>query len=212
MMPMRRGRWPSSRAHILVRRSDAHRRRRARVVREPGGNGTALVGSSTQLLDNAQSAVKDAQQQASGAKSGAETIGDALTTSVSSLSDALAQSSDGFNQVPAAIDKVYAQVDTDKANAAQSLRDQAADVDSQIERYQQLIEALESIKPQLDEQYRPAVDAVVSQLNTSISSLGKLRDSLTSAADKMLPATTRSPRPAPISRRSSTRRRRTPTS
>ena len=101
------------------------------------------------------------------------------------MSDALAQSSDGFNQVPAAIDKVYAQVDTDKANAAQSLRDQAADVDSQIERYQQLIEALESIKPQLDEQYRPAVDAVVSQLNTSISSLGKLRDSLTSAADKM---------------------------
>ena len=101
------------------------------------------------------------------------------------MSDALAQSSDGFNQVPAAIDKVYAQVDTDKANAAQSLRDQAADVDSQIERYQQLIEVLESIKPQLDEQYRPAVDAVVSQLNTSISSLGKLRDSLTSAADKM---------------------------
>ena len=58
-------------------------------------------------------------------------------------------------------------------------------MDSQIERYQQLIEVLESIKPQLDEQYRPAVDAVVSQLNTSISSLGKLRDSLTSAADKM---------------------------
>ena len=149
------------------------------------GTAQALVGSSTQLLGNAQNAVKDAQQQASGEKSGAETIGDALTTSVSSLSDALAQSSDGFNQVPAAIDKVYAQVDTDKANAAQSLRDQAADVDSQIERYQQLIEVLESIKPQLDEQYRPAVDAVVSQLNTSISSLGKLRDSLTSAADKM---------------------------
>ena len=149
------------------------------------GTAQALVGSSTQLLGNAQNAVKDAQQQASGAKSGAETIGDALTTSASSLSDALAQSSDGFNQVPAAIDKVYAQVDTDKANAAQSLRDQAADVDSQIERYQQLIEVLESIKPQLDEQYRPAVDAVVSQLNTSISSLGKLRDSLTSAADKM---------------------------
>ena len=128
------------------------------------GTAQALVGSSTQLLGNAQNAVKDAQQQASGAKSGAETIGDALTTSVSSLSDALAQSSDGFNQVPAAIEKVYAQVDTDKASAAQSLRDQAADVDSQIERYQQLIEVLESIKPQLDEQYRPAVDAVVSQL------------------------------------------------
>ena len=45
-------------------------------------------------------------------------------------------------------------------------------MDSQIEHYQQLVEVLESVKPQLDEQYRPAVDAVVSQLNTSISCLG----------------------------------------
>ena len=149
------------------------------------GTAQALVGSSTHLLGDAQNAVRDAKQQASGAKSGADTIGDALSTSVSSLSDALSQCSEGFSQVPAAIDEVYAQVDTDKAHAAQTLRDQAADVDALIERYQQLVDALETLKPQVDEQYRPAIDAVVSQLNTSISSLEKLRDSLTSAADKI---------------------------
>ena len=176
------------------------------------GTAQALVGSSTQLLGNAQNAVKDAQQQALGAKKRrrdhrrcADDVGLVLVRCPG-------PNSDGFNQVPAAIEKVYAQVDTDKANAAQSLRDQAADVDSQIERYQQLIEVLESIKPQLDEQYRPAVDAVVSQLNTSISSLGKLRDSLTSAADKMATGNDPESSSAPISRRSSTRRRRTPTS
>lgn len=149
------------------------------------GTAQSLVSNSVDLLDSAQAAVKDAEGQASDAKDGAITIGDAMKTSVSALSDALTQSSDSFKDVPAAVDKVYDQIDTDKGNAAQSLRDQAADVKNQRDRYEELAEQLEKLRPDIDEQYQPALDAVISQLNTSIKSLDKLYDSLNSAADKL---------------------------
>lgn len=149
------------------------------------GTAQSLVNSSTDLLSSAQAAVKDAEGQASDAKDGAITIGDAMKTSVSALSDALAQSSDSFKDVPGAVDKVYDQIDTDKANAAQSLRDQATDVKSQRDRYEDIIEQLEKLRPDIDEQYQPALDAVISQLNTSIKSLDKLYDALNSAAEKL---------------------------
>lgn len=149
------------------------------------GTAKGLVNNSTDLLANAQQAVKDAEGQASDAKDGALTIGDAMKTSVAALSDALAQSGDSFNDVPAAVDSVYDQIDTDKANAAKSLRDQMTDVKNQRDRYEELIEQLESLKPHLDEQYQPALDAVIKQLNTSIASLDKLYDALGNAADKL---------------------------
>lgn len=149
------------------------------------GAAQSLVNNSTDLLSSAQAAVKDAEGQASDAKDGAITIGDAMKTSVSALSDALAQSSDSFKDVPGAVDKVYDQIDTDKANAAQSLRDQATDVKSQRDRYEDIIEQLEKLRPDIDEQYQPALDAVISQLNTSIKSLDKLYDALNSAAEKL---------------------------
>lgn len=149
------------------------------------GTAQSLVNSSTDLLSSAQAAVKDAEGQASDAKDGAITIGDAMKTSVSALSDALAQSSDSFKDVPSAVDKVYDQIDTDKANAAQSLRDQATDVKSQRDRYEDIIEQLEKLRPDIDEQYQPTLDAVISQLNTSIKSLDKLYDALNSAAEKL---------------------------
>lgn len=149
------------------------------------GTAQSLVNSSTDLLSSAQAAVKDAEGQASDAKDGAITIGDAMKTSVSALSDALAQSSNSFKDVPGAVDKVYDQIDTDKANAAQSLRDQATDVKSQRDRYEDIIEQLEKLRPDIDEQYQPTLDAVISQLNTSIKSLDKLYDALNSAAEKL---------------------------
>lgn len=149
------------------------------------GTAQSLVNNSADLLSSAQAAVKDAEGQASDAKDGAITIGDAMKTSVSALSDALAQSSDSFKDVPGAVDKVYDQIDADKANATQSLRDQATDVKSQRDRYEDIIEQLEKLRPDIDEQYQPALDAVISQLNTSIKSLDKLYDALNSAAEKL---------------------------
>ena len=149
------------------------------------GSAQSLVNNSTDLLNSAQAAVKDAEGQANDAKDGAITIGDAMKTSVSALSDALAQSSDSFKDVPGAVDNVYAQIDTDKANAAQSLRDQATDVKNQRDRYEEIVEQLAELSPSIDEQYQPALDAVINQLSTSIKSLDKLYDSLNSAANKL---------------------------
>ena len=149
------------------------------------GTAKSLVNNSTDLLASAQAAVKDAEGQASDAKDGALTIGDAMKTSVAALSDALAQSGDSFKDVPGAVDSVYDQIDTDKANAAKSLRGQMADVKNQRDRYEELIAQLETLRPNIDEQYQPAIDAVIKQLNTSIASLDKLYDALGSAANKL---------------------------
>ena len=149
------------------------------------GTAKSLVNNSTDLLASAQAAVKDAEGQASDAKDGALTIGDAMKTSVVALSDALAQSGDSFKDVPSAVDSVYDQIDTDKANAAKSLRDQMTDVKNQRDRYEELVGQLEMLRPNIDEQFQPALDAVVKQLDTSITSLDKLYDALGSAADKL---------------------------
>lgn len=133
-------------------------------------------------MPSAQAAVKDTEGQASDAKDGALTIGDAMKTSVVALSDALAQSGDSFKDVPSAVDSVYDQIDTDKANAAKSLRDQMTDVKNQRDRYEELVGQLEMLRPNIDEQFQPALDAVVKQLDTSITSLDKLYDALDSAA------------------------------
>ncbi len=142
-----------------------------------------LVGSSTNLLDQAQSAVKDAEGTASSAKDGASFIGSALQASVTALSGALGQSASSFDGVSDSVDQVYANVDASADDAAQSLRDQAADTENQIARYKDLKSQLETLKPQVDANYQPAIEVAIKQLDSSITSMQKLRDSLITAAD-----------------------------
>ncbi len=144
-----------------------------------------LVDSSNKLLGDAQNALTQAEGQATGAKEGAVTVGDAMKSSVSALSDALAQSSASFDGVSDSIDEVYNQMGKNADDGAQNLRNRADDVNAQIEQYQAVRSELDQLEANVDEQYKPAIQSVIKQLDTSIASLEKLRDSLNSGADSI---------------------------
>ena len=159
----------------------------------------SVLGMYSQLIDSSQSLISqsgtllgqtrdEAAKVGDIAKDGGAGVSDlasALSTSADSLSQAISASAESYKGISAQISDVYDSAGDLTGDTSQHLRNQAAVVETEIGDLNSIISALEGIQGNIDGQYAPLVESMISQLKQSVSLLQQLSDSLYQAADNI---------------------------
>lgn len=146
-----------------------------------------LVQGSAALLGQAQDAAGDVGAAAGESRNAVKTTADAMNASVEALVRALEQSAQGYAGVSEAVDEAFASTGETAQTAASALDNQTAQVQAQVERYQDLKFQLETIRDSgaFTEGQKAAFDAVIARLDASIALQQNLADSLSHAAESI---------------------------
>lgn len=141
------------------------------------GAAQSLLSSANALMSTTSTSAGNARDQIQQASGSVSDIASALDTSASTLADALTTSSNSYASVADNIDSVFSNVNASASDVSSGLRKQASLVNDQIAPYQQIRENAASLLGQ--------DSAVVTALDSVITRITSLRDSLNAAADKV---------------------------
>lgn len=149
----------------------------------------SLVEDSGDLIAAAHGAAGDVVDTTHDAKDAAANIGDTIEAASSSLSDALDKSSESYGAVADAVDDTFDTTKKLASDSSASLRDQASDVNKQLQRYQSLLDDLNSLRDDIpedipDEAIAP-LDRLITRIEKIVDLQTNLRDALNDAADNI---------------------------
>ena len=149
------------------------------------GSAESLVSSSSQLLDDAQNAVSDVKSDAQGADAAFDSLSSALSTSTSALETALANTAQGYDDLSSSLDVVFGDTNTLVSDRVSQLRSEASDERAHISSLENLKSSLETLEGQVDEQYKPYIQAAIASVDNTIAADTALADTLDAAADEI---------------------------
>ncbi|MBE6465420.1 YhgE/Pip domain-containing protein [Denitrobacterium detoxificans] len=145
----------------------------------------SLVSSSSQLLDDAQNAVSDVESDAQGADAAFDSLSSALSTSTSALEVALSNTAQGYDDLSSSLDVVFGDANTLVSDRVSQLRSEASDERAHISSLENLKASLETLEGQVDEQYKPYIQAAIASVDNTIAADTALADTLDAAADEI---------------------------
>ena len=149
------------------------------------GSAESLVSSSSQLLDDAQNAVSDVESDAQGADAAFDSLSSALSTSTSALEVALSNTAQGYDDLSSSLDVVFGDANTLVSDRVSQLRSEASDERAHISSLENLKSSLETLEGQVDEQYKPYIQAAIASVDNTIAADTALADTLDAAADEI---------------------------
>lgn len=146
------------------------------------GSAQNLVSGSASLITQAGQATSLVTSAAGEGQQAVSTISDAMEGSSQALSDALKASSQSYAGVSDALDQVASQTGQLSTDTADELNKQADAADAQVAAYEELVTQLQKIEASASEEYKPAFDAIIEGLNSSIDLQKQLAASMRKAA------------------------------
>ena len=146
------------------------------------GSTRVLIDGSGGLLSQAGELAGAASDSVASAQAAATEIPGTLDEATDALSQALSESASDFDGVSQALDEAFDSALSTSATSADSLRTLADSVDARIASYQDVASRLQAALPSVPQEAQPALQALVDQLNASVSLQEHLRDSLSDAA------------------------------
>ncbi|HIT45413.1 MAG TPA: YhgE/Pip domain-containing protein [Candidatus Aphodovivens excrementavium] len=159
--------------------------RAVRLYAQLIGSTRVLIDGSGGLLSQSGELARATSGEIADARTAASEIPGALDDAADAFAQALAASAEGFEGVPQALDAAFDSALATSASSADSLRTLASDADARIASYQEVVSRLEAALPSMPEESQPALQALIDQLNASISLQADLRDSLVDAASAL---------------------------
>lgn len=141
----------------------------------------ALVSGSSQLLGQAEDSAAQVNDAANQSEQAVTTISDAMESSTGTLESALAKSGEGYAGVVDAIDTAMNSTSTLSSDTQANLRNQAAVVQTQIERFQAISSQLKQLSGQVDDPYKTRITALASRLDDAVELQERLLQSLDDA-------------------------------
>ncbi|NMM93445.1 YhgE/Pip domain-containing protein [Bifidobacterium oedipodis] len=146
----------------------------------------ALLTSSTALIKQGAAATDKAGDQLDEAKNSAGDVTDALNTSVDTLKQALTSSADSFEQAGKDADRLLGSAAQNASDTSTALRNQATAVGQQIEHYQSILNAVNSLPGAgSDTAIGKSISAIANSLQRTINQLTALQTKLNNAADSL---------------------------
>lgn len=159
--------------------------RAVRLYAQLIGSTRVLIDGSGGLLSQSGELARATSGEIADARTAASEIPGALDDAADAFAQALAASAEGFEGVPQALDAAFDSALATSASSADSLRTLASDADARIASYQEVVSRLEAALPSMPADSQPALQALIDQLNASISLQADLRDSLLDAASAL---------------------------
>ena len=159
--------------------------RAVRLYAQLIGSTRVLIDGSGGLLSQSGELARATSGEIADARTAASEIPGALDDAADAFAQALATSAEGFEGVPQALDAAFDSALATSASSADSLRTLASDADARIASYQEVVSRLEAALPSMPADSQPALQALIGQLNASISLQADLRDSLLDAASAL---------------------------
>lgn len=147
------------------------------------GSAQSLIDGSAQLLAQAQGSADGVGESAAQSATAVTSVSEAMRSSSEALSQALKKSSEGYAGVADAINAAHTATGQVSADSSRQMRDQAATVDANVAQYQSIVAQLQHLEAQVDDQYKPAIENMISQMNASIQMQQHLSSSMVKAAD-----------------------------
>ena len=149
---------------------------------------SALVDSSADLIDSSQGSSAQTKKALDSALGSVSSVKSTLDTAASSLSTALNSSASGYDSVASSVDSLFSSVSTESKDTAATLTTLSKRVNTQVTKYTSLRDRLQKIQDGLPSGSIFSLTPLISALDSTISTQGKVRDALSDAAAKITSA------------------------
>ncbi len=171
-----------------VTQTAASLRRTAEVLELYGSLGqdaNALIGSTMSLAEASEEQVGALKEAASTGAGALTPLAQSLRNTVQQLGEAFDTGAADMDAVSKAADELFDSASVATGDAAAALRTEADGLTTRISAYRGLAKQLETLLPQMDAAYQPAVEEVVRLLKMQADLLEQSQESLRQAADKL---------------------------
>ncbi len=171
-----------------VTQTAASLRRTAEVLELYGSLGqdaNALIGSTMSLAEASEEQVGALKEAASTGAGAMTPLAQSLRNTVQQLGEAFDTGAADMDAVSKAADELFDSASVATGDAAAALRTEADGLTTRISAYRGLAKQLETLLPQMDAAYQPAVEEVVRLLKIQADLLEQSQESLRQAADKL---------------------------
>lgn len=171
-----------------VTQTAASLRRTAEVLELYGSLGqdaNALIGSTMSLAEASEEQVGALKEAASTGAGALTPLAQSLRNTVQQLGEAFDTGAADMDAVGKAADELFDSASVATGDAAAALRTEADGLTTRISAYRGLAKQLETLLPQMDAAYQPAVEEVVRLLKMQADLLEQSQESLRQAADKL---------------------------
>lgn len=142
----------------------------------------ALVEESADLIGQTRVAADEVTGAVDEGKQAVSSLADSMNASSDALAQALTSTAASYDGVSESVDAAFASAGSSAGTAASQLRSQADAVDGKVASQEDVLAQLKQLSGSVPADYKPTVDALINQMQTSIDTQKRLSEALRTAA------------------------------
>lgn len=142
----------------------------------------SLIEGSADLIGQTRAAADEVTGAVDEGKQAVSSLSGSMDASSDALAQALTSTAASYDGVADSVDAAFASAGASAGTAASQLRAQADAVDGKVAAMEDVLAQLKNLSGSVPDDYKPTVDALVNQMQTSIDTQKRLSEALRGAA------------------------------
>ncbi len=145
----------------------------------------SLINSTTKLIDKTKDSVDEVYDSFEGTSEGATALIAALEQTTESLNNSIASSIQNYDNTRSAIDEAFDASQKTGEDTSKALRDEATNLENQVQETEKLLEALKGLEDHLSDDYKQVLEQYIAVMQNSIDMQKETIKALNEAADNI---------------------------